>query len=469
MGHVIKTQVLDVVTNSTEGAFALQQALSNFFYASIFPILEKTFDELAPDQKTITLDRLEIDLGVLTMSDIQKQEWAKLVITRLQRELKTGVLLHTARKSPVDTGISTSAQWIHYMERGYLPWNTINTDKEWFTQALQGFATDTKAIEQLRKLIIGNRVALDRIILLHSQEFLIHLLEVLTARKHENLEKLISVFCKAAIESNDPDIEHKSREMIRTAWKRILHLASASIIVSGNDLLQKGILSYLSLTTLKHINSNIDKSPLLQPYATLIQQELKRSDENSLASNTQPDPVKPEKTSKLSIPEDGLFISHAGLVLLHPFLVRCFAYAGIWDATKFRDDPMHQKAMILLNWMATGSSTIQEHEMVMHKILCGYPLHDPVDINIELTEQDMEIAGGLLDTVIEQWTILKNTSRNGLREQFLNRNGKLITKDGDYRLQVECNTVDVLLDHLPWGIGSIKLPWMPSLLKVEWR
>jgi len=63
MGHIIKTQILDVATNSTEGAFALQQTLSNFFYASILPVLEKTFDALVPDEKTVSLDKLEIDLG----------------------------------------------------------------------------------------------------------------------------------------------------------------------------------------------------------------------------------------------------------------------------------------------------------------------------------------------------------------------------------------------------------------------
>jgi hypothetical protein len=49
------------------------------------------------------------------------------------------------------------------------------------------------------------------------------------------------------------------------------------------------------------------------------------------------------------------------------------------------------------------------------------------------------------------------------------RPGKLIRKeDGDWLLQVESRTFDVLLEHLPWGISMIKLPWMKKMLWVEW-
>jgi hypothetical protein len=86
-----------------------------------------------------------------------------------------------------------------------------------------------------------------------------------------------------------------------------------------------------------------------------------------------------------------------------------------------------------------------------------------------LNDRDKEIAGDLLDAVISSWSILKNTSRDGLRQQFLQRPGKLIAKDDDWKLLVESNTIDILIDHLPWSVSRIKLPWMKQWLKVDWR
>ena len=35
-------------------------------------------------------------------------------------------------------------------------------------------------------------------------------------------------------------------------------------------------------------------------------------------------------------------------------------------------------------------------------------------------------------------------------------------------LRVEPAPFDLLLHHLPWGIGIVKMPWMPEPLYVEW-
>ena len=75
----------------------------------------------------------------------------------------------------------------------------------------------------------------------------------------------------------------------------------------------------------------------------------------------------------------------------------------------------------------------------------------------------------MLQAVIEQWTVLKNTSVEGLREGFLQRKGKLFSKNDNLHLQAETNSIDVLLDQLPWNLSMIKLPWMKRILRLEWR
>ncbi|MBC7904043.1 MAG: hypothetical protein H7Y27_11500, partial [Gemmatimonadaceae bacterium] len=120
--------------------------------------------------------------------------------------------------------------------------------------------------------------------------------------------------------------------------------------------------------------------------------------------------------------------------------------------------------------LVSGGQAKEEHDLLICKILCGYLPEDLVDIDDlpgETAEQECEL---LLQEFIAQWSILKKTSAGVLRETFFQRNGKLITtKNGEYCLIVETIAADILLDHLPWTIGMIKLPWMKKMLRVEWK
>ncbi|MFW6310568.1 MAG: contractile injection system tape measure protein, partial [Prolixibacteraceae bacterium] len=85
-----------------------------------------------------------------------------------------------------------------------------------------------------------------------------------------------------------------------------------------------------------------------------------------------------------------------------------------------------------------------------------------------LNEQIKNEAESLLEAAIKNWPALKNTSPDGLRQNFLQRDGKLIKKEENYRLLIERKTQDILLDKLNWNISVVKLPWMKNLLHVEW-
>ena len=85
-----------------------------------------------------------------------------------------------------------------------------------------------------------------------------------------------------------------------------------------------------------------------------------------------------------------------------------------------------------------------------------------------LEKYQLDEANDLLLSVIEYWSILKDTTPDGLRESFLKRDGKLVFKNKEWLLQVEQKGYDMLLQHLPWNINMILLPWMKHLLKCEW-
>jgi hypothetical protein len=169
------------------------------------------------------------------------------------------------------------------------------------------------------------------------------------------------------------------------------------------------------------------------------------------------------------IEEEGIFINEAGIVLLHPFLYSFLKNMELVNEGIFRDIFSQQKSILLLHYLATGNTKAQEHELVVAKLLCGYPFQQTLDTGIEFSSGDMDGADELLAEVIAQWKIMNGTSPAALREVFLQRRGKLSFKNDFHTLQVEKNTIDILLDRLPWSIHYIKLPWMKNRLTVEWR
>jgi hypothetical protein len=169
------------------------------------------------------------------------------------------------------------------------------------------------------------------------------------------------------------------------------------------------------------------------------------------------------------IGENELYVQNAGVVLLHPFLNSFFKILEYVLDGKFKTKELNARALYLVHFLVTGDIDPHEHDLVIAKILCEYPLDEPVDGLLELSKPELEEAENLLTAAIGAWGILKGTSPAGLREGFLNRSGKLQVKNNELYLHVESSSIDVLLDRLPWNLSIIKLPWMKNILRVDWR
>ncbi|MDZ8055898.1 MAG: contractile injection system tape measure protein [Aulosira sp. ZfuVER01] len=189
-------------------------------------------------------------------------------------------------------------------------------------------------------------------------------------------------------------------------------------------------------------------------------------------SNPQSIPPRRARGSTLSAEEEtaGLYINQAGLVLLHPFLRIYLDEVGLLDGESFRDESAQQTAIYLLHYLATKQTDAPEYELVLPKLLCGWPLDEPVSRGLDLPATALTEGENLLQTVINYWEVLKSTSPDGLRDGFLQRAGKLTrSDDGNWKLQVEQQAIDILLSRLPWGLSMVKLPWMDDILIVEWH
>jgi Contractile injection system tape measure protein len=95
-------------------------------------------------------------------------------------------------------------------------------------------------------------------------------------------------------------------------------------------------------------------------------------------------------------------------------------------------------------------------------------VNSPIPVELSFHEAEWKEADLLLESVIEHWKVLKNTSVNGLRETFFKRDGLIMKNDVGWLLKVERKTLDVLLDNIPWGFSTLHLQWMPEVLHVEW-
>jgi hypothetical protein len=164
----------------------------------------------------------------------------------------------------------------------------------------------------------------------------------------------------------------------------------------------------------------------------------------------------------------GYFIRSAGVVLLHPFLAHFFKKLKLTEAGDFKNEKARHKAAYLIHFLATGEPQPPEYALVLPKLLCGIPLNLPLDHRLKITKRDQAEAENLLQATIEHWGALGKASPAALREGFLQRAGKLEHRQ-TWHLQVERNTIDILLDRLPWNLSLLKLPWMEEILKVEWR
>lgn len=170
-----------------------------------------------------------------------------------------------------------------------------------------------------------------------------------------------------------------------------------------------------------------------------------------------------------SIPKEGLYVDHAGLVLLHPFLPSYFEACGYLDDEKqFKDEAARIAGVQSLAFLITGELALPEFQMTFHKILCGMPLKEPIDLCLDLTDEVKKEANHLLKAALNHWSSLKDTSPDGLRVNFLCRHGKITQKDSGWHLQVKKEPFDMLLNRLPWGIGLVKLPWLGQLVHVDW-
>lgn len=479
------------------------------------------------DLKTIIVDNLFIKLKkeFEDLTEHSVQSTPDNTFTQTSSPEKPGI-----KKIPIP--VNACEQWLYYMQHGVLPWNVSAVSEDWITRVFETLATDYRMVSALRQLITQNEKAVVRIILEHNNELFIQLIEILTAHEQKSLPQFIKELkvIERSLKATQTTLsEKKNRRKSVAIHTSVLTLAAATTgklssqqiavqLIETNTKIHELPVLHLEhikkkLSLLKtFIETIIEKNKEQKNYNTKEQAfknktETKKKNSippheepfagntNEAANKNEVSATAPEREKKFSVTEnksnnqteqekkiqpaitseksilleEGIFVQYAGLILLNPFFKFLFKNTFLVEENNFISRETQEKAILLLQYIATGSITYEEYQLAVPKIICGWPLEEPLTLQETLSVTEMKEADDLAKAAIVQWAILKNTSITGLREGFLQRSGKVFLKNNTIYFQIEKNTIDILLDSLPWNLSIMRLPWLKELINVEWR
>ncbi len=487
--HIIQKQVLEVEMENPADAFQFRNRLGAVFHEKILPGLEILFDEIGTNNRLIRMDRLEIELG-----NIEANNWENNLAQKAIQQIRQALLMENpawkiqADDSKINTEFTTisDAENIHpteelkeadfmnafffFLKTGNFPWYASKQAacrellKKWITnEAPLGF-------KELLKTL--NAVEITRLIYQFDEQVLNELIkQLLPQQKASFYNEFIEAinFLRTHL---TPDYKPDYKNTI--SLKKAFYLPFFKWLTDSNTI-DLYIVYCKELAELLQIEfSNIINQ---QHFNLILSKEkntiLKKINELIAVSVRSPIIKKKQilNDTKNENITDAQYVENAGLILLHPFLQQFFKEIQLTKDDLFTDEYARMKAVLFTQHLAYGTTLFEEPELIINKILCGYPIHEPIIRELEITLKEKAAATNLLQQVIQLWlknNVQVNGTIEGLQQSFLQRPGKLVQKDNNWHLLVEQKPYDMLLASLPWGIGIIKTPWMDGILWVDW-
>ncbi|MGA2822669.1 MAG: contractile injection system tape measure protein [Bacteroidales bacterium] len=495
--HIIYKQKVNLRIPPESDAFSLQNRISHLLKNDLSGAIETLFDKISPNGNILRIDKLELNLGSLTESNLET-DFTQKFIEQLSRALEKIKVDNTGTKAgEIRQEQSLLASLIYFLDHGHLPWySTVKDFSVWEDEILQAFsAKEWKSlIAKFKKDVRINDYQIERLTLQFSDFFL----QTVLFHIHDGLKKnwepvykdihfILKEFIQyvpqqasrkqylfwqqaitvALLTKNEKDFVFELLTTILRELRLIRVKKGKEFVPLWDGLLQK----------LKRIEQNILTEEVLNPLqklaesiktATDVKPEESAEAGAESVSESESDTKEKESKRKPGSDEDVLFTENCGIVILHPFLQMYFAELELLDKVHFKDETAKQHAVLLLHYLATGETTVAEMNLLLPKMLCALNFEEPVPNKIDLSVKEKEEYETLLKSVLGHWEPLHGTSIEGLRQTFLQREGKLTPTETGWKLRVEQKTVDILLDKLPWGYSTIKLPWMQDILNVEW-
>jgi hypothetical protein len=488
IAHKIEKVFVEVNTGNLESANFIKNNIGRFLETEVFPKLEQTLDEFNQTGKVARIDSL--NLKIATFRDDYFNVLNDEIVKQFSRqiELEIGLLGRKTNKEMVSKGVeiipaekNREEVFLFFLENGYLPW--FGTEDE--VRELLKLSNWEKSMEvpefinRLTILLKSENSIAERFVFQFDENLILsfllkfnpqlkkaetHILILLKSLSSEARQ----YFFKFLLFLKAPGEKHKkllvARDFKDSVEKLILKKNKEYSI-----MIHAGITGFFKSA---EWNSTGDKEKIthiiLSPFLKNKKGSKKSDLERLEGLGKPPEEIESEPESFFEKQDGEIAVQNAGLVLLHPFLKTFFKTLDLLNENGQIKNSEWHLAVQTLHFMATGSHNFFEGNLVFEKFLCGIPLKMPVKNESLLSEKTEAESLQLLNEVIRQWPALKNTSPEGLRQMFFQRNGKLIHKDKNFRLIVERKAQDVLLDKLSWNISLVKIPWIKQILNIEW-
>ncbi|WP_025741546.1 contractile injection system tape measure protein [Aquimarina pacifica] len=504
--HIINKVFVEVQTTSKSKAFEIKDRLDMFLKEQVFPELEKYFENLEElvEHNIIRIDRLELDMNVrpdFSYEDVQNaivKSVGTQINEQVQSKSKNMSLDHEDSKVFLSERQSDVATFFYFLEQGVLPWwgdkKALHflEQRERFLEVIRSNVFKNKLIESLKRPIIRQRLV---------KQLADELILQIVINLYENIEGVSGILTEKILthEFNDflSQVSSKNRELL---WEELFLFFQTKNVLRLYHVLKKvqeipqikmskeqqwlnAILEFLKsekskggmihkkLSEVKPINKKLENDILLENLSEDLDAlqseekdaEVKKSEEVQNGLILQDEEIQKEISYEQ---QSEYYIENAGLLLLHPFLKHFFEHCDLLDENKNFKNPA--LAVHALHYIATKKEKQLECAMVFEKFICNIPIQEPIDRNIKLSETIKDEADELLKAALENWEGLKTSSIDLLRNEFVQRPGKLILTEEHPKITMERKTQDILLDRVPWNISIIKLPWKPKLIFVNW-
>lgn len=477
--HRIRRQRWQVVAPSQAAAFAARQYLRQTQEADLLPVLEAAFEAAAGGETALRIPRLELKVHVSSADRLAEE------LPRLLAEAASCALAGGASASP---GSSTPA-WMrsaadpepalsHYLSAGQVDWfdahrASEDLQRELAAEAVRWSQAPAVALQRLADLpSVRLDIALFRLLQLLPAGELAHWADHVRAAAAADealwLDDLITWQASA------------TRDLaLRLLVLAILLIDAAPTADAPLARALEGAAAALNTGPTVDRKKWARIENRIAALTRVAQAPVAGMPPATAHGRSDPAPAAREEFQiSPNFPVDrqaapGQPVFAAGLVLLHPWLPRLFAALG-WVAERhLPGEPFPwarlPQALALSHWLATGRDEPLEFELGTAKLLLGLTPDEPLPVAGGLLDDAARREGlALLEAVIGHWSALGHTSVDGFRVAFLQRGGLLQAEDEHWLLRPQPESYDLLLGRLPWGIGLIRLPWMPRRLHIEW-
>lgn len=482
--HIIQKHIVEVELPASEDAFFWQDALVRLCEDKVTQILDELLTEADDKNRLIEINRIEIELKDIKINDFENQ-FIEALKAAIKLELNDKVAISkgteaTPKSESIQFLESDLKVFLYFLQNGTFPWWTsvqnVNQLEERILIFLQ--KQTPSFLRRTFSDLLTNQSTMRRFIWQLSADFQSQFLDLFN-KNHPVIQRIFQ------------DIFTEILQVIRkesyspTEVIEIIKIEVISGIIQYENLnFQDILIKIIQKTGLSNhyqaesnglnfehslddlVNIIHKKTQSIESVFWNLNIELLKEQLYSIKTETSQEEKPANPPNDLEENNDGIYINNAGLVLLSPFLSEYLKACNVVQNNEITDTSL---AVHAIQYLATGNENTPENELILNKVLCGLSIEQAVALEVTLSEEIKAEAKKMLEAVIFYWDVLQDTSVDGLRYSFLQRQGKLSKKeDGDWLLQVEQQSYDMLLGHLPWTYSIIKLPTMNTTLWVEW-